>query len=102
MTLIYLVNKPQVFGQITWRLLLFLEYDFIIVYKPWKPHVIVYAISCLPYAIKDISMPYQTIDTTLFVTQTKCVQDIIVYLNIGQFPTNYNLKYYWKLALWTM
>jgi hypothetical protein len=44
-------------------------------------------------------MPYQTIDTMLFITQINYVQDIIAYLNIGQFPTNHSLKHYWKLAL---
>jgi len=34
MTLVYLINKPQVSRKITRWLLLFLEHDFIIVYKP--------------------------------------------------------------------
>jgi hypothetical protein len=34
MALVYLVNKPQVFGHIAQWLLLFLEYDFHVVYKP--------------------------------------------------------------------
>jgi hypothetical protein len=33
MALVYMVNKPQVYGKITRWLLLFLEYDFKIVYK---------------------------------------------------------------------
>jgi hypothetical protein len=32
MAFVYLVNNPQVYGRITRRLLLFLEYDFKIVY----------------------------------------------------------------------
>jgi len=32
MALIYLVNKPQVLRIIVWWLLLFLEYDFIVMY----------------------------------------------------------------------
>ncbi len=40
MALVYLVNKPQVLGRITRWLLLFLKYDFTIVYKPGKTHVI--------------------------------------------------------------
>jgi len=39
MALVYLVNKPQVFGRITKWLLLFLEYDFKIVYKPGRSHL---------------------------------------------------------------
>ncbi len=33
MTLVYMVNKPHVLGRITRWLLLFLEYDFIVVYR---------------------------------------------------------------------
>jgi hypothetical protein len=36
MALVYLVNKPQVSRKITRWLLLILEYDFIVVYKPNK------------------------------------------------------------------
>jgi hypothetical protein len=48
MALVYWVNKPQVWGIITKWLLLFLEYDFIVVYKPSKIHVVVDALSRLP------------------------------------------------------
>jgi hypothetical protein len=41
MVLVYLVNKPQVFGRITKWLLLFLEYEFIVVYKPGRTHVVI-------------------------------------------------------------
>jgi hypothetical protein len=36
MALVYFINKPQVLGIIAKWLLLFLEYDFIVVYKPGK------------------------------------------------------------------
>jgi hypothetical protein len=45
MALVYLVNKPHVFD--TW-LLLFLEYDFKIVYKPSRSHLVADALSRLP------------------------------------------------------
>jgi hypothetical protein len=48
MTLGYLVNKPQVFGKLVKWLLLFLEYDFEIVYKPGRSHLMVNASSRLP------------------------------------------------------
>jgi hypothetical protein len=48
MALMYLVNKPQVFGRLTKWLLLFLEYDFKIVYKPGKSHIMVDALNRLP------------------------------------------------------
>jgi hypothetical protein len=48
MALVYLVNKPQFFGRIATRLLLFLEYDFKIVYKPRKSHLMANALNKLP------------------------------------------------------
>jgi hypothetical protein len=44
MALVYLVNKPQVLGRIAKWLLLFLEYNFIVVYKPSKINVVVDAL----------------------------------------------------------
>jgi hypothetical protein len=40
MALVYLVNKPQMLGRITRWLLLLLEYEFTIVYKLGKTHVV--------------------------------------------------------------
>jgi hypothetical protein len=40
MALVYLVNKPQVSRIITRWLLLFLEYDFTVVYKLSRTHVV--------------------------------------------------------------
>jgi hypothetical protein len=40
MVLVYLVNKPHVSRRITRWLLLFLEYEFIVVYKPSRTHVV--------------------------------------------------------------
>jgi hypothetical protein len=48
MALVYLVNKPQVSGIIARWLLLFLAYDFIVMYKPGKIHVVTNALSRLP------------------------------------------------------
>ncbi len=44
MVLVYLVNKPWVSRRITRWLLLFLEYDFTVVYKPGKIHVVAYVL----------------------------------------------------------
>jgi hypothetical protein len=54
--LVYLVNKPQVSGRIIRWLLLFLEYDFIVVYKQSKTHVVVDALSRLPNITKPNSV----------------------------------------------
>jgi hypothetical protein len=52
MALVYLVNKPQVSRRITKWLLLFLEYDFIVVYKLGKTYVVANVLSRLLDVIK--------------------------------------------------
>jgi hypothetical protein len=47
MALVYLVDKPQVLGRIAKWLLMFFEYDFIVMYKPCKTHVVLDALSRL-------------------------------------------------------
>jgi hypothetical protein len=39
MPLVYLINKPQLFGRLTKWLLLFFRYDFKIIYKPSRLHL---------------------------------------------------------------
>jgi hypothetical protein len=58
MALIYLVNKPQVLKIITRWLLLFLEYDFTILYKPCKTHVVANAL----LRLLDIIEPTYVLD----------------------------------------
>ncbi len=60
MALAYLVNKPQDLGRIVRWLLLFLECDFIVMYKLGKTHVVVDALLRLPDIIKPIGVPNQT------------------------------------------
>jgi hypothetical protein len=62
----YLVNKPQVLGKIAKWLLLFLEYDFKIVYKPSRSHLMADALSRLPNQAKLVGVPNQTTDVHLF------------------------------------
>jgi hypothetical protein len=47
MALVYLVNKPQIFGRIARKLLLFLEYDFN-VYKYGRSHLMADTLNKLP------------------------------------------------------
>jgi hypothetical protein len=56
MALVYLVNKPQVLGKIVRWLLLFLEYDFIIMYKPNITHVVTYVLLRLLDIIKPTNV----------------------------------------------
>jgi hypothetical protein len=57
MALVYLVNKPHVLGRVVRWLLLFLEYDFIMVYKSSKTHVVIDVLSKLPNVIKPSRIP---------------------------------------------
>jgi hypothetical protein len=58
MALIYLVNKPHVFERITKWLLLFLEYEFIVIYKLGRTHVVADVLSKLPNSSKPLGVPY--------------------------------------------
>jgi hypothetical protein len=76
MALVYLVNKPQVSGIIARWLLLFLEYDFIIAYKPGRTHVVANALSRLPDNTKLACVFDQTIDVRLFYTRLEWLNDV--------------------------
>ncbi len=62
MSMVYLVNKPHVSRRITKWLLLFLEYEFTIVYKPSKTHVVVDDLFRLPNISKPLGILYQIMD----------------------------------------
>jgi hypothetical protein len=64
--LVYLIKKPQNLGKIARWLLLFFEYDFIVIYKPGKIRVNAYALSKLLDTIELTRFPKQTISASLF------------------------------------
>jgi hypothetical protein len=66
MAFMYLVNKQKVFVKIIRWLLLFLDYDFNIVYKPSRSHLMRDALSRLPNQVKLIGVFDQTTDVHLF------------------------------------
>jgi hypothetical protein len=76
MALVYLVNKPHVLGRVTKWLLLFMEYDFTVVYKPNITHVVADALSRLPDSIKPTCVPNQTTDASLFNTRPEWLNDV--------------------------
>jgi hypothetical protein len=76
----YLVNKPHVSGIILRWLLLFLEYDFIVVYKPSRSHVVVDALSRLVDITKLACVIGQTIDASLFYTWLEWLNDVNEFL----------------------
>jgi hypothetical protein len=84
MALVYLVNKPHVSRRIIRWLLLFLEYDFIVVYKLSRIHVVANALLKLPDNIEPIGVPNQTIDAGLFYTKLEWLNDVKEFLKIKQ------------------
>jgi hypothetical protein len=75
MAFVYLVNKPQASRKIA-RWLLFLKYDFTIVYKPGKTHGVTNTLSWLLDIIKPTSVPNQTIDANLFYIKPEWLNDV--------------------------
>ena len=82
----YLVNKPQVSGRLVRWLLLFLEFDFKVIYKPGKTHGVVDALSYNEGAEPATRIPDQTTDAQLFSMQPDWIHPIIDYLQTGTFP----------------
>ncbi len=66
MALVYLINNPQVLGKFARQLLLFLQYEFKVVYKLGQTHAVVNALFKLLDSIKPMGIPYRTIDAMLF------------------------------------
>ncbi len=56
MALMYMVNEPQVFCIIVRWLLLFLEYDFKIIYKLGRSHLMADALSRLPNQVELVGV----------------------------------------------
>jgi hypothetical protein len=56
MALVYLINKPQLSGRIAKWVLLFLEYEFTIIYKPSRTHVVTDVLSRLPYSSNPLGV----------------------------------------------
>ena len=69
MVLVYLVNKPQVSDWIAKWLLLFVEYDFIVVYELRKIHRVANALSQLSNG-EPISVEDQIADASFFPIQS--------------------------------
>ncbi len=69
MALIYLINKPQVFCRLIRWFLLFLEYDFKIMYKLGRSHIMADTLSRLPNHTKPIGIPDKKCDAHLFTLQ---------------------------------
>ncbi len=80
MALVYLVNKPHVSRKITRWLLLFLEYDFIVMYKLGRTHVNADALSRLPDITKPTSVLNQMTYSNLFYIGPRWLNDVKEFL----------------------
>jgi len=78
MALLYLVKKPQVYGRIAQWLLLFLEYDFSMIYKPEKSHSVVDALSHLSTSDESNGVLDQITHATLFLLKPICCRKFTI------------------------
>ncbi len=89
MALVYLVNKPQVSSMLVKWLLLFLEYDFKIVYKPSRSHLMVDALSKLSNQTERVKILDQTCDAHMFILQHEWLLSVYDYLLKGMMPKRF-------------
>jgi hypothetical protein len=82
MALLYLINELKVFRHIAWWLLLFLEHEFSMVYKPSKSHYVANVLLQLSNSIKNKGVFDQILYATLFTLQPTWLQDVHDYLSI--------------------
>jgi hypothetical protein len=80
-------------------LLLFLEYDFSVIYKPERSHFVADALSQMPNFIKESGVPYQTMDLSLFLLQPMWLQEISKYLITKKILVQYSQEQKKKLTL---
>jgi hypothetical protein len=80
MALVYLVNKPQVSSRVVRWLLLFLEYDFIVVYKLGKTHVVTNVLFRLPKVTQPSGVLEQTTNVSLFFIEPEWLNDVKMFL----------------------
>jgi hypothetical protein len=92
MALVYLVNKPHVSRRIARWLLLFLKYDFIVLYKLDRTHVVADALLGLPDIIEPTCVTNQTIDAKKIYTRLKWLNDVKEFLKTGQFEGTLSVK----------
>jgi hypothetical protein len=78
--LVYLDHKPQVFGRIIKWLLLFLEYEFTIVYKLGRTHVVANVLSRLSDNLEPLGVQDQIVDASLFSIKPMWMQEVKSYL----------------------
>jgi hypothetical protein len=89
MALVYVINKPQVFGRLVKWLLLFLKYDFNIIYKLGRSHLMVDALNRLPNPFEPIGVPNQNYNVHMFILQPKWIKNVYEYTLEGIMPKRF-------------
>jgi hypothetical protein len=82
MALVYLVNKRQIYGRIAKWLLLFLKYEFTVIYKLGRTHVVADALSMFLDTTKLIRVFDQTTYVALFMLQPIWLEKVKDYLQM--------------------
>ena len=85
-------------GKLARWLLLFLEFDFKVIYKPGKTHGVADALSRNEGAEPATGIPDQTTDAQLFSTQPDWIHSIIDYLQTRTFPPSMTKEPHKRLA----
>ena len=94
----YSVNKSYVSGRLARWLILFLEFDFKVIYKPGKIHGVADALSRNEGAEPATGIPDQTTNAQLFSMQPDWTHPIIDYLQTGTFPPSMTKEAHKRLA----
>ncbi len=80
MALMYLVNKLHVSNMLAKWLLLFLKYNFKIIYKLGRSHLMANVLNRLSNNFEPIGVLDQTIDAHMFTLQHEWLQNVYEYL----------------------
>lgn len=94
-----LIKKPQVFRCIARWFFLFLQYDFLVVYKPSKSHFVTNVLSRLPNSTKNKGIFDQISNATFFTLQPNWLQDVHDYMLTKTFSIHFSQEQKRKLAL---
>ncbi len=99
MALLYLVKKPQLLRRIVKWMLLFLEYDFSMVYKLGHSHLVANVLLQLLDVTENLGVFDRTTNASLFVLQPKWLHEVCTYISTRNFLEGYSTEQRKKLLL---
>jgi hypothetical protein len=92
MALLYLVKKPQLLSQIMRCLLLFLEYDFLVVYKPRLSHLMTMLSHNFLMLQKIRKCLIELLMHNYLYFNRNGLQEVYTYISIRNFLVGYSMK----------